>query len=51
MQVTSAVKIAHKDLFADRMRYLSKKIAPGIHKLTWTAPKPALDFFFREAHK
>ena len=50
-QLVEAVKLAPKDLFNDRMRYLGKRLAPGIHKLTWKAPKPALDFFFREAHK
>jgi len=51
MQVMGMIDSSNRDIFSDRLRYLDNRMASGIHKLTWTSAKPALDFFFREARK
>ena len=50
-QVLSALDRGERRLFHDRVRHLDRRILPGVSKLSWAAPKPALDFFFHEAAK
>ena len=38
-------------LFADRIRYLDKKIAPGLQKVSWTSSKSIQDMFMADAGK
>lgn len=49
LQILTALDKEERRLFHDRMRYLDRRILPGVNKLTWTSPKHALDFFYREA--
>ena len=41
----------HKALTAEQLRLLDKRMALGIHKISWSAAKPALDYFFKEARR
>lgn len=49
MQVLTALDKEERRLFHDRLRYLDKRITPGVNKLAWTSPKATLDFFYKEA--
>lgn len=48
-QVLTALDKEERHLFHDRLRYLDKRITPGVSKLAWTSPKATLDFFYKEA--
>ena len=48
-QVLTALDKEDRRLFHDRLRYLDKRITPGVSKLAWTSPKATLDFFYKEA--
>lgn len=48
-QVLTALDKEERRLFHDRLRYLDKRITPGVTKLAWTSPKATLDFFYKEA--
>lgn len=48
-QVLTALDKEERRLFHDRLRYLDKRITPGVSKLAWTSPKATLDFFYKEA--
>jgi dynein heavy chain len=47
--VLTALDKEERRLFHDRLRYLDKRITPGVNKLAWTSPKATLDFFYKEA--
>ena len=49
MQVLNALDKEERRLFANRLRYLDRRIMPGVNKLMWTSPRHALDFFHKEA--
>lgn len=49
VQVLTALDKEERRLFHDRLRYLDKRITPGVTKLAWTSPKATLDFFYKEA--
>lgn len=49
VQVLTALDKEERRLFHDRLRYLDKRITPGVSKLAWTSPKATLDFFYKEA--
>ena len=49
LQVLTALDKEERRLFHDRLRYLDKRITPGVSKLAWTSPKATLDFFYKEA--
>ena len=49
LQVLTALDKEERRLFHDRLRYLDKRITPGVTKLAWTSPKATLDFFYKEA--
>ena len=49
MQISSMVAAAGREVCIDRLRFLDKRMAAGLHKLTWMAGKPALDYYFKEA--
>lgn len=57
LQVRDYNKILHaldaeeRKLFAERIRYLDKRITPGVVKLNWTSGKQLLDYFVKEARK
>lgn len=38
-------------LFHDRLKYLDRRIWPGLEKFTWKSDKAALDLFVKEARK
>ena len=50
-QVLGMVDPIHKALTAEQLRLLDKRMALGIHKISWSAAKPALDYFFKEARR
>ena len=49
VQVLTALDKEERRLFHDRLRYLDKRITPGVNKLAWISPKATLDFFYKEA--
>lgn len=49
VQVVQTIGGDVKGLFADRQRWLDRRILPAVHKLTWLTSKPTTDYFFREA--
>lgn len=49
LQVLTALDKEERRLFHDRLRYLDKRITPGVTKLAWTSPRATLDFFYKEA--
>ena len=49
MQVLNALDKEERRLFANRLRYLDRRIMPGVNKLMWTSPRHTLDFFHKEA--
>jgi len=42
---------SERRLFHDRLRYLDKRIWPGLERLMWISDKSGLDVFVREARK
>ncbi|KAL0040883.1 hypothetical protein WJX79_008591 [Trebouxia sp. C0005] len=48
-KVLTALDKEERRLFYDRLRYLDKRVTPGVNKLAWTSPKATLDFFYKEA--
>lgn len=50
-QILTALDKEERKLFHDRIRYLDRRIMPGVTKLQWTADKHALEFYYREARK
>ena len=50
-RILSALDQRERNLFADRIHYLDRRIMPGIHKLNWTAAKNVLEFFVKESRK
>ena len=50
-RILSYLNESERQLFADRINYLDRRIAPGIHRLNWTSQQHHLDFFLREAKK
>ncbi|KAK9823872.1 hypothetical protein WJX72_006072 [[Myrmecia] bisecta] len=48
-KILGALEREERRLFHDRLRYLDRRILPGVNKLVWTSPKHALDFFYKEA--
>ena len=49
--ILNSLDAQERKLFADRIRYLEKRIAPGVHKLNWVSTKSHLDYYVREARK
>lgn len=39
------------DKRADRLRYIDRRVIPGINKLTWDMDRTGLDFYQKEARK
>ncbi|CAG9464381.1 unnamed protein product [Pedinophyceae sp. YPF-701] len=50
-QIIGALDRAERRLFADRIRYLDRRVAPGLLRLTWTSPKAQLDYYVKEARR
>ncbi|GIM07381.1 hypothetical protein Vretimale_11536 [Volvox reticuliferus] len=50
-KILTALDKEERKLFHDRIRYLDRRIMPGVTKLQWTADKHALEFYYREARK
>lgn len=50
-KILTALDRDERRLFGDRIRSVDRRIAPGIHKLTWMAPKHHLDFYMQEVHQ
>lgn len=48
-QALGSLTREERRLFHDRMRQVDRRVMPGINKLTWMRPKPALDAYCREA--
>ena len=48
-QALGSLSRDERRLFHDRMRQVDRRVMPGINKLVWTRPKPALDAYTREA--
>lgn len=51
LQILNALDREERMLFHDRIRYLDRRILPGVTKLTWTSDKHALEFYSKEARK
>lgn len=43
--------MAGREVCTDKLKSLDKRISPGLHKLTWMAAKPSLDYYFKECSK
>ncbi|CAD7695690.1 unnamed protein product, partial [Ostreobium quekettii] len=50
-KILMALDKEEKKLFHDRIRYLDRRIVPGITKLTWTSDKHSLEYYYKEARK
>ena len=50
-RIITSLDAGERKLFADRIHYLDRRVAPGIHKLQWTASKHTLEYYVREARK
>lgn len=50
-RILEALDPNERRLFTDRIRYVDRRMAPGIEKLTWQSPKHLQDVYMQEAHK
>ena len=50
-KILDALDQQERQLFADRIHYLDRRVSPGVHKLTWVSSKNHLDYFVKEARK
>ncbi|GMH41208.1 hypothetical protein BSKO_09118 [Bryopsis sp. KO-2023] len=50
-KILMALDKEERMLFHDRIRYLDRRIMPGVTKLSWTSDKHALEFYHKEARK
>eukprot|EP00899_Mesostigma_viride_P014884 jgi/Mesvir1/23397/Mv21091-RA.2 len=46
-----ALDTQERRLFADRIRYLDRRIHPGLHKLNWISNRHHLEYFVKEARR
>lgn len=46
-KILTALDKEERKLFNDRIRFLDRRIMPGVSKLIWTADKHALEFYYK----